>query len=368
MGRLRPFVASQHLVARALEPAAVPPADPDGPDPLRALRDEVLGARLVALVPLGPLAPLVGPPLVDPPATALDLTGVPALAATITSPEPLCRPLPPGVAEPARWAAPLWGEHGLAGLLLLGDKRDGGLYTQEAIEVARAAGERLLDSRAGAELARRLVALQRQRLAESQVVDRQTRHILHDEVLPRVHAALLALGGAAGPDGATVLLGEVHRELANLLRALPPATAPDLARLGLLGALRQVIDGELARAFDGVTWQVTPAAEAALAALPPLTSQVLFGAAREALRNAARHGRAAPAQPLHVTVAARVTDRLVLEVQDDGAGMGAVRGQSHGSGQGLTLHETLMAVAGGALAVDEPPAGGVRVTLTAPAT
>ena len=38
---------------------------------------------------------------------------------------------------------PLWSERGLIGMLLLGPKRDGGLYTQEEIEIARASGERL---------------------------------------------------------------------------------------------------------------------------------------------------------------------------------------------------------------------------------
>ncbi|MCC6627427.1 MAG: hypothetical protein IT340_08510 [Chloroflexi bacterium] len=366
--QLRPFVASQRLVEHALEPDLTVADPAPGIGPLSALREDVLGARLVALVPLGPLAPLVGPPLVDPPTATLDLGGLPDLAATVTDPAVLCRPLPPGVGEPARWVTPLWGEHGLVGLLLLGDTRDGALYTREAIEVARAAGERLLDSRAGAELARRLVMLQRQRLAEGQVIDRQTRRVLHDEVLPRVHAALLALAEPAttGPGEASALLGEVHRELANLLRSLPPATTPDLARLGLLGALRQVIDGELARAFDDVVWQVTPAAEAGLAGLPALTAQVLFGAAREAMRNAARHGRDAPARPLRLTLAAHATDQLVLAVQDDGAGFAAGGRPPAGSGQGLALHETMMTIVGGTLAIEHPAAGGARVTLTVP--
>lgn len=60
------------------------------------------------------------------------------------------------------------------------------------MEIARASCERLLDTRASAEMARRLLALQR-RLVESQVVDRRTRRVLHDDVLPQVQAALLAL-------------------------------------------------------------------------------------------------------------------------------------------------------------------------------
>jgi signal transduction histidine kinase len=61
-----------------------------------------------------------------------------------------------------------------------------------------------------------------------------------------------------------------------------------------------------------------------------------------------------------------VTDHVVLEVQDDGVGFGPDGGSLAGSGQGLALHETMMAIVGGALAVDRPVDGGARVTLTAP--
>ena len=90
---------------------------------------------------------------------------------------------------------PLWSERGLIGLFLVGRKTDGKLYTQEEIEVARITGERLVDTRASAELARRLMTLQRQRLVESRIIDRQTRRVLHDEVLPSLHTAQVVLAG-----------------------------------------------------------------------------------------------------------------------------------------------------------------------------
>ena len=252
---------------------------------------------------------------------------------------------------------------------MLGDKRDGGLYTQEEMEVARAVGERLIDTRASAELARRLMALQRQRLAESQVLDRQTRRVLHDDVLPRLHAAMLALasGQEGGPARESVtLLGEVHRDIADLLRALPSATVPDLARLGLLGALRQLVDGELAGAFDAVDWRVEPAADAMAEALPPLAAQALFGAAREAIRNAARHGRDQAGRPLRLSIGVDSRDGLALVIEDDGVGLGASHPRGEGSGQGLALHSTMMAIVGGALTVERPPGVGTRVVLTLP--
>src|SRR5439155_10768663 len=93
------------------------------------------------------------------------------------------------------WAVPLWGERGLIGALLLGEKRDGGLFTEEEIEIARASGERLIDTQASVEMAQRLMSLQRRRMAESQVLDRRARRVLHDDVLPQLHTAMLALSG-----------------------------------------------------------------------------------------------------------------------------------------------------------------------------
>src|SRR5262249_44589977 len=200
------------------------------------------------------------------------------------------------------WAVPLWSERGLIGVLLLGDKRDGGLYTQEEIEIARATGERLIDTQASGEMARRLMALQRQRLAESQIVDRRTRRVLHDDVLPRLHTALLMLSAPTSDEcrvtgdetfdprhptldtrhaEIVALLTDVHRQIANLLHAMPATAAPEVARLGLIGALRQAIDGEFGSAFDGVRWQIEPEAEQAAWSIPALTAEVFFYAARE---------------------------------------------------------------------------------------
>jgi signal transduction histidine kinase len=278
----------------------------------------------------------------------------------------------------AAWAVGLWNERGLIGVLLLGDKRDGGLYTQEEIEIARASGERLIDTQASTELGRRLMALQRQRLAESQIIDQRARRVLHDDVLPRLHAALLALSGEQASAETASLLTEAHRQIADLLRDMPTATAPQVARLGLIEALRQVVKEEFRRAFDDVTWEVEPEAERNGRAIPSLTAEVLFYAAREAVRNAARHGRPGDTkQPLHLHIKAIWHDGgLEITIEDDGVGLGTVglgtaglrtvpRTEKSG-GQGLALHSTLMAVVGGTLAAESAPYKGTRVTLTLP--
>ncbi len=363
--QLRPFAASPGLYEHLLG-GGPPRIDVAGA--LRALCRDVLGARVAYLAPLGPLAPLASPISSDEgrPASPLPLA---SLAARLDSPQVLCVPLDPAACGGAAWAVSLWSGRGLIGVLLLGDKLDGGLYTQEEIEIARTAGERLLDIQATAELGRRLMALQRQRLAESRVLDWQARRALHDDILPRLHAAILELSGkdAAESSGAVTLLSEAHRRVSALLRELPAQPAPELARLGLFGALRAMVEGELSGAFDAVAWQLDPLAEAQARGIPPWAAEVLYYAAREVLRNAARYGRGGDgARALHVRIGAQWRQGLEVRIEDDGVGLPAPAGPAGGSGQGLALHSTLMAVIGGSLAVESLEDTYTRVSLRLP--
>lgn len=379
--RLRPFVSSQRLYEQLL--SAKTPPDIDATMLLQALCRDVLGARMASLVTLGPLAPLVGsmvyPAEAEPPPADLS-----AIIAQFHSPQTLYVPLAPGHYGGAVWAVPLWSERGLIGMLLLGEKRERALYTQEEIEIARATGERLIDTQASAEMARRLMNLQRQRLAESQVLDRRTRRMLHDDVLPLLHTAMLLLGSAgssaaesepgsaaartAAPYSEAVeLLTEVHQQIANLLHALPPTAAAEVTRLGLIGALRQAIEHELGSNFDSVIWQIAPQAEQSARTISTLAAEVVFYAAREAIRNAARYGRNGSNRALHLVVGVRWCEGLHLTIEDDGVGINPARPSAGGSGQGLALHSTMMAVIGGTLTVESTPGAFTRVLLVLPA-
>jgi hypothetical protein len=408
--RLRPFVASERLYERLLTDGRGAPdaesGESDGATRFAALCRDVLGARVAYLVPLGPLASLAGPPIPYPAGVGRANLAIPGLTSLIDrlGPQTMCIAVEPSSFAGTVWAVPLWSERGLVGAMLLGTKTDDGLYTQEEIELARATGERLVDTQASAEMARRLMELQRERLAESQIIDARARRTLHDEILPRLHAALLTLAGsiprtrarAAGrpPRTAAVVregdpladaatqIADAHREIANLLQAMPTTTAPRIAQAGLLGALRQVTDGELAGSFESVTWQVTPEAVQTVRSIPPLPAEILFGAAREAIRNAARYGRGPdPTAGLQLTIAATTSEgQLALHIADDGVGMaarsspvpenddaGSEVGLGVRTGQGLALHSTMMAVIGGTLTADSPASGGTCVTLTLPA-
>jgi hypothetical protein len=394
-----------------------------------ALCHEVLGVRAAYLVAVGPLSPLVGPPLTYPASVSAKLPPINEITSRLDSPQVMYLPVDPLRWGGAAWAVPLWSERGLIGVLLLGDKWDGGLFAQEEIEIARATGERLIDTQASAQLAGRLMHLQRQRLVESQVLDRRARRVLHDDVLPLLHTALLDLMseegrrmgegrrtkdegrkavvphtevstngyGSRNPQSAIHNLSEAHHLISDLLRDMPSTAAPEIGRLGLVGALRKAVEEELAEAFDSVEWQVDPEAGNRLSDISPLAMEVVYYAAREAIRNSARYARPADSrQALHLKIALMWRDGLEILVEDDGIGIAPDRDEGRstkdeggskaddgrevhangvngsslksGGGHGLALHSTMMAVVGGSLAVESAPGEYTRVVLSLPAS
>lgn len=365
--RLRPFIGSQRLYEGLLADLGREEREGVTSGPFEALSTDVLGARLAYLVPLGDMAPLVGGPLSYPRRSALNLERQAELTQLGGSPETLCLPLDPSRFDGAVWVIPLWSERGLIGALLVGEKVDGGLYTQEEMEVARASGERLLDMQASAEMARRLMAIQRQRLAETQIVDARTRRVLHDDVLPQLHALVLELS-AAGKDQETIgQITDIHREISDLLRTMPAPVVQAVERSGVMGALRSSINGEFRGAFDRVEWEIDPVAEERAAAVSPLAAEVLYYAAREALRNAAKYARRdRHRDPLRLVIALRYDKGLILTVEDNGPGIDLGRPSEGGSGQGMALHGTMMAVVGGTMSVESVREEYTRITLTLP--
>ena len=357
---LRPFVASQRLYDSLLANASVP-SELDVQIPFRALCRDVLGARSAYLTAVGPLAPLV-PSLAYP-----DGVPVPSIAPSVLA--QFQSPQTTIVASDTGdlWAIPLWSERGLIGVLRLGEKIDGGLYVQEEIEIARASGERLIDTCASAELARRLMSLQRQRIAETQVVDRRTRRVLHDDILPRLHTAILLLSGNPENSEAIDLLTSAHRDASALLREMPFSTTPDIARLGLIGALQKMVDAEWRNDFDEITWDVATEVEMQSRAISSLAADAVFHATREAIRNAARYGRGGDAKRvLRLQVQIVWARGLQIVIDDDGVGLRKANLSEQGSGHGLALHSAMLAVMGGTLSVEPRAIEGTRVSIVLP--
>jgi signal transduction histidine kinase len=346
MARLRPFLAGRDLLEKIASPQTG--SDPAVFSLFETLVRDLLAARSALLVPAGRLAALAGPPLVYPPGEPASSLSLNDWKERFNSPVSC---LPAGDAAAGySWAVPLWSQDTLAGVLFIGEKSSGGPFSEEEIELAQAGGERLLDRLAGAEVARLSLELLRQRLGEARVLEGQGRRVLHDEVLPELHTALLTLSSEAQPNReALAILSQAHRRISDLLRS--GYGAPDrLAREGLVGALRSLLENDFAAEFASVVWEIDPAAAEQAHRLQPFMAETAYFAARELVRNAAKYARGDSKRDkagltIHLTVAG---ERLHLEIEDDG--VGPSNGQE-GNGSGLRIHSAMLAAAGGSLEV-----------------
>ena len=370
ISRLRPFVASNRLLDQLI--AQTDPQEVDFITPFYALCADVLDAKVAYLAALGPMAPLVGSPIRYP-TSAPPLPSLTDITSRFSGAENKMISLDADEFGAAVWAIPLWSERGLSGVLLLGQKSDQGLYTQEEIEIARVISERLIDTHASAEMSRRLMEIQRQRLAQSQIIDQKTRRVLHDDILPDIQAALIALSGATGKgqagngktDQALSLMTDAHKQISDLLHDMPTTTAPEVARLGFVTAFQRIVENDFSTVFDEIHWQISKKAKAGAKTLPTLTAEVVFYAAREVVRNAAKHGRGVEGErPLTLKITMEYTNQLAITITDNGVGLG--NSETSGSGQGLALHSTMMAVIGGEVVVDSAAYQFTRVTLNVP--
>jgi signal transduction histidine kinase len=131
------------------------------------------------------------------------------------------------------------------------------------------------------------------------------------------------------------------------------------------------VEDDLGAAFDVVTRQIQPEAEHASTALTALTGEVLFYTAREVVRNAARHGRPPEKAGRTASRSSHQRERdqaegLNLVIEDDGVGLGPTEQLNEGSGRGLALHSTMMALIGAPLTVDSAIGKYTRVRLGIP--
>jgi signal transduction histidine kinase len=151
--------------------------------------------------------------------------------------------------------------------------------------------------------------------------------------------------------GAVDDLDDTIRELRSTIYGLQ---APEDERSSLRALILQVVDAgaeQLGFApslrMDGLLDTLVPVA----------VSEHLLAALREALSNAARH---ASARAVEVGVAVR-DDQLLLEVSDNGAGMGDTARRS-----GLANLAARAAQLGGRLEIESAPGAGTRIRWQVP--
>ena len=161
-------------------------------------------------------------------------------------------------------------------------------------------------------------------------------------------------------------LTQAHRRISTLVREMSNAAPTRLDSEGLAAALRSALDHDFRDNFDRIAWQAEPEAVERAKQLPLFASEVIFYAAQEAIRNAARHGRGGNAQrPLHLEVAVRQNAGLQIVIGDDGVGRNATHVNAE-SGSGLRFHSAMLAVIGGTLSVEDRSGGGTQVVIEAP--
>jgi signal transduction histidine kinase len=378
VARLRPFVQTAGAMQGPL------PTSSSAGSLFEALCRDLLGTTAAQLVPLGSVAPLVPSPLCF--GTAPTAEAVRALS---LAHEPAAGVAPlGGSAGPYRWVIPLWDAREQIGTLLIGEKLDGGLYSQEEMETAQAAGERVIQLLANEQITVRLMELQRKRTTAQRVMDQRTRRALHDDILPALHLAILQLSGANPGQRAVEetlqTLTETHKQIADLLTTTQPAPARTPDSCELVTALHALAAGEFAGSFEQIAWSGTMVTggvhggkHAVRLYVEPVVAEVVLGAVRETMRNAAAHARGDKAErPLRLDIGLDLDDgnrELVLTIADNGVGIGFEGSGStsdaaapHGSGHGLALHSTLLAMVGGYLTIASVPLAGTRVQITVP--
>src|SRR5438034_4048867 len=284
------------------------------------------------------------------------------------------------------WVLPIYDELGLVAMLYLGPRQDGGAFTDEDMDLAHACGQRILDTLGDHEAMQAVAALLRRRIVDVKLLGGQQRRILHDDILPEMHLALLRLetlrsffdterdshqykeNPAVLPedvlDEVTGMISDAHRRLASMMRATVPSAPYRLEREGMMIAIHTMLDQDFQQAFDEVEWRVSEeTANCIDEVTPPAIAELIFAAVQAALRNAARHARGSDVhRRLRLTLKAscdRLDPHVEMIVADDGVGIISASSSTTGTGGGLLTHSALLAIAGGSLTIKNAPGEGV---------
>src|SRR5579885_3308630 len=279
------------------------------------------------------------------------------------------------------WVLPIYDEFGPVARLYLGPRQDGSIFTDEDMDLAHACGQRILDTLRDHEAMLAVAGLLRRRIVDVKLLGAQQRRVLHDEILPQMHLALLRLETlrpvitdhqrqpAQALDDTIEIISDAHRRLAAMMRTTTTGAPHRLERDGMMHAIHTMMNHDFQQAFDEIEWMVSEETARHIDELvPPAVAELIFAAVQEALRNAARHARGSDVhRRLHVMVKATCNPHLEIIVADDGVGIGAAISATTGTGGGLLTHSALLAIAGGSLTVKSVPGEGATVRIFLPA-
>ncbi len=263
------------------------------------------------------------------------------------------------------WAIPLWSQRGRDGVLMLGRKTDDSFITQEEIELARNASERMIDIMITTEFATQLVNLQREQNTQLYLMEQKPRRIIHDEILPILHTTILSLTSKSKESMSESIkqISHVHRQLSQLIREMPGTPPGRSLQVGLLSSLQEFIYHDFPDAFNSIEWQVEDQFEEKIQNLPDTSREVIDYALREVIRNAAKYAHPLDGNKPSIILKFICSPQLQVTIQDDGAGFNpddVVRGDH---GQGLHMHSLMVAIIGGSMMVESHPDSGTMVII-----
>ncbi len=282
------------------------------------------------------------------------------------------------------WVLPIYDEFGLVAKLYLGPRQDRAGFTDEDMDLAHACGQRILDTLRDHEAMLTVASLLKRRIVDVKLQSAQQRRVLHDEILPQMHLALLRLetlrpyiqsqddvppSVEPALNEAVEIISQAHRRLAAMMRATTTSAPHRLERDGMMHAIHAMIAQDFQQAFDEVEWDVSEETAYHIDEIvPPAIAELIFAAVQEALRNAARHARGSDVhRRLRLTLRAACNPHLEIVVADDGVGIVSASSSTTGTGGGLLTHSALLAIAGGSLTVKSAPGEGVSVRILLPA-
>jgi signal transduction histidine kinase len=280
------------------------------------------------------------------------------------------------------WVLPLYDELGLVANLYLGPRNDGSVFTNEDMDLAQVCGQRILDTLRDHEAMLTVASLLRRRIVDVKLLGAQQRRVLHDEILPLLHLALLQMEtlrscstdkqhnarADQALENAITSISDAHRQLAAMMRAMSTSAPHRLERDGLISAIHTMLVQDFQHSFDEVEWCIPDEVTSLIDEIvPPAIAELVFAAVQETLRNAARHGRGSDVhRRLRLTIEANCNPHLEVIVADDGIGIISASSSTTGTASGLLTHSALLAIAGGSLTVKSAPGEGVKARIFLP--
>ncbi|EMJ48852.1 ATP-binding protein [Leptospira santarosai] len=238
------------------------------------------------------------------------------------------------------------------GLLFLGQKINGGLYSEEEIETARTVVSWMLSSLISESNSLILGSLQKKHIEDQRISDYKTRRMLHDEILPEIHSSILILSRVQNESAFLEqirLLTDLHKRISSFLRELPD-TSLEIQRLGLIDALIRRTDSEFETSwFD---WSYDPGLQERFPISKPETLEVLFYACRESIRNAVKYSKEDERKRISVSFFEKNTDKKGILIQIKNRIERRRNSSVQSAGQGLKIHSALLKVFGGHLTLE----------------